>query len=562
MTNPFSSNPDEQIGVYAHGASNANGHRHCSQLWEMYPGTHLSAYSEDANEKAIYEAYCNSVKARGAGSGQGWGLAWRISLNARALEGDAASSMLEQLFTTRTSPNLFDQHPNFQIDGNYGATAGIAEMLIQSHDDAIDLLPALPSTWKDGSYSGLKARGGASVDCTWEDGKVVKAIISPSVSGEVHVRNAYIGKVIVSDSNGNVIKTTLNDSENMITFDGTAGEVYTLSSFGKNEPEYIEGTWVSSVSNAKDFFNTEGGQAPKLENSNTNVGYVYNNAYNTTITDKAVGAVGFAYPNCDMTGLTKLSLSVARKAKAGEQKVSVRLGSKDGVEIASGIITATSYAPLDMEVTLPENVTGIKDLYVVFTSVGTTTDKYMANVKDLTGYYICKNPNYEGDSGKVSAPYASVISGEYTQNRQIELISSDANVKIYYTTDGSDPKTSSTAKLYTEKIDILGEEGKTVTTVVKAYAKTDDKEESNTVEYTYVIKIENITIKRGDINGDGDRDISDAVLLKKRLAGMAVNVNEKVADIDGNGRVDITDAILLLKHLAKMIDIDTLKTNK
>lgn len=562
VTNPFSSNPDEQIGVYAHGASNANGHRHCSQLWEMYPGTHLSAYSEDANEKAIYEAYCNSVKARGAGSGQGWGLAWRISLNARALEGDAASSMLEQLFTTRTSPNLFDQHPNFQIDGNYGATAGIAEMLIQSHDDAIDLLPALPSTWKDGSYSGLKARGGASVDCTWEDGKVVKAIISPSVSGEVHVRNAYIGKVIVSDSNGNVIKTTLNDSENMITFDGTAGEVYTLSSFGKNEPEYIEGTWVSSVSNAKDFFNTEGGQAPKLENSNTNVGYVYNNAYNTTITDKAVGAVGFAYPNCDVTGLTKLSLSVARKAKAGEQKVSVRLGSKDGVEIASGIITATSYAPLDMEVTLPENVTGIKDLYVVFTSVGTTTDKYMANVKDLTGYYICKNPNYEGDSGKVSAPYASVISGEYTQNRQIELISSDANVKIYYTTDGSDPKTSSTAKLYTEKIDILGEEGKTVTTVVKAYAKTDDKEESNTVEYTYVIKIENITIKRGDINGDGDRDISDAVLLKKRLAGMAVNVNEKVADIDGNGRVDITDAILLLKHLAKMIDIDTLKTNK
>ncbi len=83
--------------------------------------------------------------------------------------------------------------------------------------------------------------------------------------------------------------------------------------------------------------------------------------------------------------------------------------------------------------------------------------------------------------------------------------------------------------------------------MVKAYAKQMTKKESNTVEYTYVIKIENITIKRGDINGDGDRDISDAVLLKKRLYGMAVNVNEKVADIDGNGRVDITDAILLLK---------------
>ena len=94
VVNPFAADPTQAIGVYAHGASNASGHRHCSHLLEMYPGTHLSAYSEDENEQAIYEAFCKSVAARGAGSGQGWGLAWRISLNARALGGDAASSML------------------------------------------------------------------------------------------------------------------------------------------------------------------------------------------------------------------------------------------------------------------------------------------------------------------------------------------------------------------------------------------------------------------------------------------------------------------------------------
>ena len=236
---------------------------------------------------------------------------------------------------------------------------------------------------------------------------------------------------------------------------------------GKNEPEYIEGTWTAPVKDVKDFFNTEGGTVPRLENSNTNVGYVYNNANGTQTTDKAVGAVGFAYPDCDVTGLTKLSLSVARKAKDGEQKVSIRLDSKDGKEIASGIITATSYAPLDMEVTLPENTTGKHNLYAVFTSVGTTTDKYMANVKDLTGYYTYKNPNYEGST----------------------------------------------------------------------------------------------TVKRGDVNGDGDRSIEDAVLLKKRLAKMNVNIDEKAADVDGNKLVEVIDAVLLLKHLAKMIDIDVVYAN-
>ena len=225
VTNPFTNEVSE---VYDHTAGNNTTHRHCSHLWEIYPGTHLSAYSKDAREKAIFEAYQKSVEAKGAGSGQGWGVAWRIGLNARALNGNKASDMLEQLFTTRTSPNLFDQHPNFQIDGNYGAAAGVTEMLLQSHDDAIDILPALPERWKDGHYTGLKARGGALVDCAWTNGTADAARVTPAEDGIVNVRNAQIVNARVIDGSGKAVATEYNAQKNIITFNAKAGEAYSI----------------------------------------------------------------------------------------------------------------------------------------------------------------------------------------------------------------------------------------------------------------------------------------------------------------------------------------------
>ena len=231
VTNPFT---NEVSTVYDHGASNATGHRHCSHLWEIFPGTHLSAHTTDADEKAIFEAYQKSVAARGVGSGQGWGLAWRINLNARALDGNAASTMLEQLFTTRTSPNLFDQHPNFQIDGNYGATSGIIEMLMQSHDGAIDLLPALPDKWQSGHYTGLKARGGATVDCVWENGDVLAAKIKAVQTGEMSVRADGIENATVRDSEGNIVTAEYNSTLKALTFSAAEGGEYTIDLSGGN----------------------------------------------------------------------------------------------------------------------------------------------------------------------------------------------------------------------------------------------------------------------------------------------------------------------------------------
>lgn len=242
VTNPFT---NETANVYDHEASNAGGHRHCSHLWEIFPGTHLSAYSTDAKEKAIFEAYQKTVAAKGAGSGQGWGLAWRINLNARALDGNKASEILEQLFTTRTSPNLFDQHPNFQIDGNYGATSGMIEMLMQSHDDAIDLLPAIPVKWQNGQFTGLKARGGALVDCTWSDGKVDAAKITPAENGTVAVRTDGIDAMTVKDSSGNTVDTEYNSTLNTLSFTGAAGEEYTINT--PNESGQISMTYSNGI---------------------------------------------------------------------------------------------------------------------------------------------------------------------------------------------------------------------------------------------------------------------------------------------------------------------------
>ena len=192
-----------------------NKHRHVSHLFALYPGNQISV----EKTPVLAEATKVSLNARGD-EGTGWSLAWKVNFWARLKDGDRAYKLFKRLMKPTavrgtkmeggggTYPNLLCAHPPFQLDGNMGGSAGMAELLVQSHTGIIEILPALPSVWKNGNVKGLKARGGFEISVAWEDGKLTNANIKCISSGNCIVKYKNKVKTFFVNSGGEIILTS------------------------------------------------------------------------------------------------------------------------------------------------------------------------------------------------------------------------------------------------------------------------------------------------------------------------------------------------------------------
>ncbi|SDE20627.1 alpha-L-fucosidase 2 [Paenibacillus sp. UNCCL117] len=200
------------------------GHRHISQLFALHPGTAIST----RGTPELSEAARTTLRRRlsSGGGHTGWSCAWIINMFARLEDGEQAHAYVLNLLRKSIYPNLFDAHPPFQIDGNFGVTAGIAEMLLQSHQGELHLLPALPKAWSEGEISGLRARGGYEVSIAWSGGALREARLMAAKSGVCRVR--VRGRLQVAAADERPVPASAGEDGQTLVFRVEGGQVYSL----------------------------------------------------------------------------------------------------------------------------------------------------------------------------------------------------------------------------------------------------------------------------------------------------------------------------------------------
>ena len=205
-----------------------DGHRHMSHMLGLFPGDIVSVENEEYINAAIY-----TLERRGYNS-TGWGMGQRINAWARTGKGNTAYLLVQNLFKGGIYPNLWDSHAPFQIDGNFGYTSGVNEMLMQSNVGYINILPALPDEWSTGSVNGIVARGNFELGIDWTEGKATEIRVLSKNGNKCIIQHPGIDKATITDSKGTAITYSKEDKANRISFNTTKGETYTITEIGED----------------------------------------------------------------------------------------------------------------------------------------------------------------------------------------------------------------------------------------------------------------------------------------------------------------------------------------
>ena len=326
-------------------------HRHISQLVGLYPGTAINGTTE-----AWLDAARTTLNLRGDGT-TGWSICHRLLAWARLMDGERSYQLIKKLMTTRTNSNLWTTHPPFQIDSNFGYTAGVAEMLVQGHAGYIEFLPALPSAWATGSFRGLTTRGAFEVDAAWANGQATKFVIKSNAGESCAVKYQNIATATVVDSKGNPVSFTAEGTD-LIRFATTEGETYTVTGISAAvkvaAPTALTVTASGSTMNLS--WNASGDAV------SYNIYRAVNDDANYEQVATGVTGTAYTYTASDVTGADRVTMRVTAVGESGRESVG-----------------ALAYS---LPVTVPESVSGQfygKDLQLEITGGAGSSYKVYAD---------------------------------------------------------------------------------------------------------------------------------------------------------------------------------------